>query len=227
MTTEPTPTSASGGAPEHHSDRFEVFEEFMATVRKACATPEGRAVLRDALADDIASPWRMYMHLLPAGRIPSYRADQEAERPFLLIAAMYAATDAPNPRTAKHRPRPRLVDGRKNLGWSFARAVELQAIPRKTAASHLSALAEQEAEGLRTDLPGTVSLLRSRQVPVQWPVLLRDLTRWPRWADDVRIEWVRSFHAPTTWTEAANGGAGPPAGGDDPDTNSPSEGQPA
>ncbi|QYX79028.1 type I-E CRISPR-associated protein Cse2/CasB [Streptomyces akebiae] len=196
MTTESPP------APSVKKNPLESFERFMRTVRSACATPGGRAALRDGLAEELSSPWRLYMHLLPAGGIPSYAPTREAELPYLLVACLYAVHDAPNPRTAKSNPPPAVKPAEmwQNLGWSYARAARTGAMRRENAADALSHLAELGGEDLYRELPGAISLLRSQQIPVKWPVLLRDLTRWPKWADDVRVEWARAFHTPTIRT---------------------------
>ncbi|MGW7029183.1 type I-E CRISPR-associated protein Cse2/CasB [Streptomyces xanthophaeus] len=196
MTAEMPPLSAV--VPGEVSGPPDRFEQFMRTVRRACATPGGRADLRQGLADGLCSPWQMYVHLLPAGGIPARSESREAEFPFLLVASLYAVHDAPNPRTVRTSPppAPQRADRRKNLGWSYARAVSGGAMEQKAAAGALSYVAQLDLEDLYRELPGAVSLLRSQRVSVQWPVLLRDLTRWPRWADDVRIEWARSFYAP-------------------------------
>ncbi|MBO0657261.1 type I-E CRISPR-associated protein Cse2/CasB [Streptomyces triculaminicus] len=203
MTAESLPASPAPAVGAATPGPLERYEKFLRIVRKACSTPGGRAALRQGLADDLSSPWQLYMHLLPAGGIPAYAATREAERPYLLVACLYAVHDAPNPRTAKTTPSPapKPADVRKNLGWSYARAATTGAMRQQNAADALSYLAQLDTEGLYRDLPGAISLLRSHRIPVQWPVLLRDLTRWPNWADDVRIDWVRAFHTPARSTE--------------------------
>lgn len=202
MTAEPLPASLqpAGAVTPNPLDRY---EKFLRTVRKACSTPGGRAALRQGLADELASPWQLYMHLLPAGGIPAHTATREAERPYLLVACLYAVHDAPNPATVKTNPPPppKPADKHKNLGWSYARAAATGAMRQQNAADALSYLAQLDTEDLYRDLPGAISLLRAQRVPVHWPVLLRDLTRWPSWADDVRIDWARAFHTPARSTE--------------------------
>ncbi|MFG2378941.1 type I-E CRISPR-associated protein Cse2/CasB [Streptomyces sp. NPDC048504] len=196
MTTESPPARAGRKGP------LESFERFMRTVRAACATPGGRAALRNGLADELASPWQLYMHLLPAGGIPAYASTRDAEVPYLLVACLYAVHDAPNPRTAKTNPTPRAKPAEvwQNLGWSYACAVNTGVMRRANAADALSHLAELGRDDLVRELPGAISLLRSQRITVKWPVLLRDLTRWPKWADDVRIEWARAFYTPAART---------------------------
>ncbi|MFE0104544.1 type I-E CRISPR-associated protein Cse2/CasB [Streptomyces sp. NPDC059009] len=191
-----TPPPGPPSAPQ--ANPLEPFDRFLRTVHTACSSPGGRAALRQGLADEVSAPWQLYMHLLPAGGIPAYAPTREAEFPYLLIACLYAVHDAPNPRTRKENPppSPKPADRRQNLGWSYARAAATGVMRPSNAADALTHLAQLGVEDLYRELPGAVSLLRSHQVPVQWPVLLRDLTRWPRWAEDVRIEWARAFHTP-------------------------------
>lgn len=194
MTTESPLASANG---------LGVYERFMSTVRRACATPEGRATLRQGLTDNLDNPWPMYVHLMPAGGIPVHEDTprhllRRAEHPYLLVAALYAVHDAPNPRagdkplTAKE---PAAAKPWENLGWSLARATHT-GMRREVATGLLSHLCELDYDTLMTELPSTVSLLRSSNVPVKWPVLLRDSIRYQRWAPDVRIDWARSYTIP-------------------------------
>ncbi|MGW1466617.1 type I-E CRISPR-associated protein Cse2/CasB [Streptomyces sp. NPDC002308] len=179
------------------------YERFMATVRRACASPEGRATLRQGLADNLENPWPLYMHLMPAGGIPVRKdtpphAQRQAELPFLMTAALYAVHDAPNPRAgdkplAVRQPVP--AKQWENLGWSLARAAGT-GMRRETATGLLSHLCELDHDALIAELPATISLLRSNRVPVKWPVLLRDLIRYQRWAPDVRIDWARAYTMP-------------------------------
>ncbi|UFR07101.1 type I-E CRISPR-associated protein Cse2/CasB [Streptomyces sp. Go40/10] len=194
MTTESPPSNGNGLA---------TYERFMKTVRRACATPEGRATLRQGLADNLENPWPMYVHLVPAGGIPvredtSHHVLRQAERPFLLVAALWAVHDAPNPR-AGDKPltvkEPAPAKPWENLGWSLARAARA-GMRRETATGLLSYLCELDYDALMAELPSTISLLRSSSVPVKWPVLLRDSIRYQRWAPDVRIDWARSYTTP-------------------------------
>ncbi|MEU9126092.1 type I-E CRISPR-associated protein Cse2/CasB [Streptomyces sp. NPDC048506] len=196
MSTESPPANGNGNG-------LAVHERFMATVRRACNTPEGRAVLRQGLVDGLEDPWQMYVHLMPAGGIPirddiPEHALRRAEEPFLLIASLYAVHDAPSPRAGDKPLTERIAKPAKpweNLGWSLAHAARA-GMRRETATGLLSHLCELDYPALITELPSTVSLLRSNNVPIRWPVLLRDLTRYQRWAADVRIDWARAYTNP-------------------------------
>ncbi|MFF0837645.1 MULTISPECIES: type I-E CRISPR-associated protein Cse2/CasB [unclassified Streptomyces] len=198
------------GSPPANGNGLATYERFMKTVRRACATPEGRATLRQGLADNLENPWPMYVHLVPAGGIPvredtSHHVLREAERPFLLVAALWAVHDAPNPR-AGDKPltvkEPAPANPWENLGWSLARAARA-GMRRETATGLLSYLCELDYDALMAELPSTISLLRSSSVPVKWPVLLRDSIRYQRWAPDVRIDWARSYTTPASSKETS------------------------
>jgi CRISPR type I-E-associated protein CasB/Cse2 len=205
VTTDTAPAGTVGAPPpDARPDPLAPFDAFMRTVAQACSTPGGRAALADGLATDLSqAPFQLYHHLLehqPDGRIPGTWDDPQRERPYLLVACLYAFHDAPNPRmTGGRRPKPPRFGHRwHNLGWSYQQATA-GAMRPKTAADTLIALAGLDLDGLYRDLPGAISLLRSQRVPVTWSVLLRDLTRWPEHADSIRLSWIRSFHAaPTT-----------------------------
>ncbi|MFJ9446383.1 type I-E CRISPR-associated protein Cse2/CasB [Kitasatospora sp. NPDC101235] len=198
-------TSPQAPAPPKADARANRFDTYMAVVRQACSTPAGRAALRDGLADDFRHRWPLYRHLLRHGQIPS-APDRDNELPYLLVASLYALHDAPNP-TTTNRPdkQPRPSRPWRNLGWSYRTAVDRHLLASDHAESDLNSLAQLTLTSLYRALPGVVGQLRAQHVPVEWPVLLRDLTRWQRHGDEVRIAWARAFYnqdprpTPTRW----------------------------
>ncbi|GAA3857778.1 type I-E CRISPR-associated protein Cse2/CasB [Streptomyces sedi] len=182
-------------SPNNARNHLERYEEFMATVRAACATPEGRVAIRQGLTDNFADPWRMHMHLLAHGAIPTAQ-HRDAEYPFLLVAALWATHDAPNPRMNSRwpAPEPPPANPGHNLGWSLARAERAGVFTRQSATGQLTSLSMRDAPGLYQAIPGLVALLRDNNIPISWPVLLSDLTRWERWGDEVRVRWARQYH---------------------------------
>ncbi|MER6605797.1 type I-E CRISPR-associated protein Cse2/CasB [Streptomyces sp. NPDC000927] len=185
-------------AGDHVSDRF------MATVRRACATSQGRAELSQGLniviqslehpeSDAEASRWNMYSHLVPNGGIPGKTT--KGELPYLLIAALYARHDAPNPKM----PPKGNGDGPhyetwQSLGWSYNQAVSRRAMTSKAAEAALSRICGLDQNLMMQELPHCISELRSHGVPVVWECLLRDILLWPNYADTVRRNWAKGFH---------------------------------
>lgn len=98
MSTESPP------APSAKKNPLESFERFMRTVRSACATPGGRAALRSGLAEELSSPWQLYMHLLPAG---GSRLTRPPARPNARICSWPACTPSTTPPTPVQRSRVR------------------------------------------------------------------------------------------------------------------------
>ncbi|MFF2818210.1 type I-E CRISPR-associated protein Cse2/CasB [Kitasatospora cineracea] len=183
-------------------------DHYLATVRRACSTPAGRAALQRGLAGRFRRPWPMYEHLLAHGTIPA-AATADAQYPYLLIASLYAIHDAPNPRfdpggpDADDVPVARLWH---NLGWSYRAAVTSRRMDSKRAEDDLAHLARLTLSSLYQVLPGVVGELRAKGAPVEWATLLRDLTQWQSRGEEVRIRWARAFFRQPT---APNGDESP------------------
>ncbi|MFB7669045.1 type I-E CRISPR-associated protein Cse2/CasB [Kitasatospora sp. NPDC056138] len=174
--------------------RVNRYDTYLAVVRKACASPAGRAALRDGLPDDFRNPWPMYRHLLRHGTIPC-PPDRDSELPFLLVAALYAAHDAPNPSTTVQAVfRPRSSRPWRNLGWSYRAAVRRGTVTAGRAEDDLNSIVQLTLPGLYRALPRVVGQLRSQDVSVEWAVLLKDLTRWQRHRAEVCTGWARAFY---------------------------------
>lgn len=182
---------------------------FMTAVRAACSTPAGRADLRNGLNTVLAdleqphgsdtdhtgtSRWPLYTHLMARGYQPPATTGQET--PYLLVAALYATHDAPNPRTSETAPPPPLphTERWENLGWTYATACHRGAMRDDAAAGLLGYFTELDQATLLRELPAAISRLRSAAIPVRWPLLLRDLLRWPGQLARIRLDWARSFH---------------------------------
>ncbi|MFE3875883.1 type I-E CRISPR-associated protein Cse2/CasB [Kitasatospora sp. NPDC059146] len=179
---------------------------FMLHVHQQCSTPGGRAAVRSALTDP-HKPFRAYEYLL--ARIPRW-TNSDTERAYVLTAGMYA-DQAPNPRLDR-QPKPPAglaapVDGDRwrNLGWSLARAVHTKTLTDDTVKARLLLMSRQDADALTRDLPPLVARLRAGDVPVVWPLLLRDLTRWVDYPTDTARAWARAYYQydPTAPTAAS------------------------
>lgn len=99
----------------------------------------------------------------------------------------------------------------QNLGASmlaFVYAMAREGTPRDEAMKRVergfSALLNCHEDDLKPHLRHAVSLLKSRDVPINWRLLLRDVQQWgheDRW---VQREWARSFWAPRTQSGASS-----------------------
>ncbi|WP_035954151.1 type I-E CRISPR-associated protein Cse1/CasA [Kitasatospora sp. NRRL B-11411] len=201
---EPVTTSPASAqqpaAAEGRPDPLLVFNDFMRLVAKICTRSGGRGALADGLAYDLSegAPPLIVEELLnaePDEEVHAFLKDDKQARLFTMIACLYAFHDAPNPRTAgeyRFRP-PRPGFARHNLGWSYHEAIQ-HGIRAANARAALRTLAGGELDDLVLALPGAISWLCSKKAPVAWSVLLRDLTRWNRHAEQVRREWFQAFH---------------------------------
>ncbi len=183
-------------------DRMAGYRRFLLLVHQKCGDPGGRAAIRSALTD-LDRPYRAYEYVLSS--IPR-RASREAERAYVLVAALYA-DQAPNPRLGETTSPPKQLteagpaDGWHTLGWSLNRAVASKVMRAETAQERLSLLARQDTAGLETQVAALVRFLRGQDVQVIWPTLLRDLIRWDRWPQDTARTWMRSYYQTPITTE--------------------------
>lgn len=169
--------------------------EYMGHVIKVCSDSGALADLRSGnLPQYLDQPWRMMPHL--TRQLPRPRS-RDQERAHLAVAAWYAA-QAPNPgqRRAAGLPAP-WEPGQGNLGWSMAQAAQRGAFKTEAGTQRLALLCRSaEPDVLLRGARPVIAFLRSREIPVSWPLLLRDLERWPRWRGDVTREWMSAFYDP-------------------------------
>ncbi|MEU6284807.1 type I-E CRISPR-associated protein Cse2/CasB [Streptomyces sp. NPDC047028] len=87
---------------------------------------------------------------------------------------------------------------RDSLGASFARAVAARAgqagVRQDTAEARLNLLTRQSLDGLHRHLPGSVRLLRSHDIDIDFAVLLRDLAVWPQYSKAISRRWLQDFY---------------------------------
>jgi CRISPR system Cascade subunit CasB len=128
------------------------------------------AELRRGLAVDL---WRV---LSRAGRVFAAVPDR-ALADAVVIAGLFAT----HPAVANHG----------NLGACFGRIRDESGSVEKRFVALLDADKEDLAEHLRH----AISLLRAKDIPIDWARLLRDLRAWDYEARPVQKQWSRSFWA--------------------------------
>ncbi|OKI09436.1 hypothetical protein A6A06_01660 [Streptomyces sp. CB02923] len=171
---------------------------FMEHVAEVCSSPGGRSDLRTGQTRrGLAEPWLMLPHL--QSRLP--RGLPERKTAYLAAAAMFAA-HAPSPASTTAQAASVYDARRGNLGWSLARAVRSGLLSQDTATELLQLMARQRRlTGLLHHLQPLVDRLAAEQVPLSWPHLLRDLTRWTRYRTEVADQWMSSHYDPADTTE--------------------------
>jgi CRISPR system Cascade subunit CasB len=135
------------------------------------------AALRRGLASPPGAEPQMYRYI-----VPWLPADPPpwVENAYYLVAALYASHPLPG--------------GSGNLGSSYAQARaregDATAIERR-----FTALLAAHPDDLPFFLRQSVSYLRSKEVPIEWSQLLRDVSNWghPEYGERVRKEWARRF----------------------------------
>lgn len=122
-------------------------------------------------------------------------ASPEHEEPAALIASLFALWHQAGRRQAQRAP--------DSFGGSFGRlrmATASESVERRFAA-----LIDSHPDDLPTKLRHAVTLMRSREISVNWEQLLRDLIEWRAEKRPVQRRWARHY-----WTRTAP--SGPEAG---------------
>jgi CRISPR system Cascade subunit CasB len=197
-----------------HPDRF------VAYIGRICEEPGRRAGLRRGVGHRPETAFRSHAYVagwVVPGDSTDGRAYEAKEWAYYAVAAMMAAQpgrarrdeeadsdpadadDAPTPAPADV-PGPRL---RTNLGVSLAQAVARggttqRVIAHDSAEKRLHLLTRQGLTGVHRHLPATVRHLRSANVPIDWAVLIVDLSRWATARDHVAKDWLQRFYRTLT-----------------------------
>lgn len=146
------------------------------------------AALRRGLGKQVGEAPEMYPYVVPA--LPD--VDEQQERTFYLVAALFGL----HPRDVP------TDDGRGvNLGASLSRLAgesESGGVERR-----FVALLNASRPDLPEHLRHAVSLLKSKDRPLDWVQLLRDVRDWEHPERPVQRAWARSYWAGATHEESA------------------------
>lgn len=147
------------------------------------------AALRRTLGRNPAAANQAYPYVMPrvSPNLPARELDRD-ERIYLLVAGLFAFHQISWPRNDSEK-------AYTNLGASMeklALATDGAGVERR-----MSALLACSFDDLHEHLRHAISLLKSKQVPVDWARLIDDLRWWN--TDDRRVqrEWARAFWAST------------------------------
>jgi len=164
------------------SDHEKAFVDYL----QGLVAQENRAALaalRRGLGKRPGAAPEMFPYVVPWLPAEVSAWDEEA---FYLVGAAFAAHQIAWP--AEGTPA-----GPTNLGASFARLakqMESASVERR-----FVAMLNCRREDLPAHLRHAVSLLRAREVPIDWARLLRDIRRWQRPDRGVQREWAAAFWA--------------------------------
>jgi CRISPR system Cascade subunit CasB len=150
------------------------------------------AALRRALGQHPAAAIKAYPHVMPrvAPDLQPRERDRE-EQIYLLTAALFAFHQISWPRDDSQR-------GYTNLGASMARlasATDSAGVERR-----VSGLLACAFDDLPEHLRHAASLLKTKQIPIDWARLIADLRWWNTEDRRVQREWARAFWASTLET---------------------------
>lgn len=145
------------------------------------------AALRRGLGRAPGGAGEMHRYIVP--RVQGLKEWQEDA--YYIVAALFGLYPSKNWRAA---------DGAKretNLGASLAKLKENAGAERR-----FVALLNSRREDLPEHLRGVISLLKSKEIPVDWAQLIDDINRWDREDRRVQRNWSRAF-----WNQPAELGS--------------------
>ncbi len=148
------------------------------------------ATLRRGLGRDAGTVMEMYRYIGPL--LPSGARRQE-EDAYFQVAALFALHPS-------HWPRPE-GGPRNNFGASFRR-LRLADGSTESVEKRFVALLDASSETIAHHLRHSVSLMRAKDVSVNYLLLLRDIQRWSsddRW---IQRDWARAYWTGSTALEA-------------------------
>ena len=116
----------------------------------------------------------LFFRLLPFG-VPRYQ-----EKWYFLMATLFPLADSSN---------------KGNLGTALRLARTNHPEREKGFDRRFEVLLDADDDQLPFRLRQIVGLLKSAEVPINWPQLLRDLTRWNDYRRFVQEQWARSYYA--------------------------------
>ncbi|MET8680002.1 type I-E CRISPR-associated protein Cse2/CasB [Streptomyces sp. NPDC004647] len=194
MTSTPATAPPVGKAPGKAEQR--PSEDFVARVLDLCQSKRVQAELGSGLGRPVERCNALHRYLVP--RLPE-RMHPDAKRAHYAIAALIAA----RPRAAREADAAAAAetDGgeaaadwwRPNLGASLAMAVNKKIIKPDSAEGDLHLMARQSSDAIHPRLPALTGQLLRQGVPVDWAVLLEDLTWWNRDRDRIATRWLETY----------------------------------
>jgi CRISPR system Cascade subunit CasB len=190
MTATPLP-SASAPPP---AARPRASDAFVGYVLSLCENKRVQSDLRTGLGQRVERC--NYLHRYLVRRLPEH-LHSDARRAHYAVAALIAA----RPRSARTADAQRANSDeespswtvRPNLGASLAAAVNAEVIKADSAEGDLHLFARQSSDALHQRLPALTRHLLTGGIPLDWTVLLEDLTWWDRDRDRIATRWLESY----------------------------------
>jgi CRISPR system Cascade subunit CasB len=139
------------------------------------------AALRKGLGKAPGDVVEMYPHILPY--LPE-NARPEEELAFYMVGSLFGLYPEPWPNGQKP----------EDLGGSLGKlAVRLEEDRRRGIERRLLSLLRSNRDVLQAQLRALVNLIRTHAIPIHWPTLVQDLSRWD--VHDMRVQkkWARSY----------------------------------
>ncbi|WP_228678909.1 type I-E CRISPR-associated protein Cse2/CasB [Streptomyces pseudogriseolus] len=193
----PTAPAPSPSPSVRTSDRF------VAYVHQVCASTQARAALRRGLGLPVERCTYMHRYLVPWLRDHDDQHYGDVRRAYYAVAALIAARPRSARDTTPDQDTPMPWYERPNLGASLGQAVAKGVLKETSAESALHLMARQSSDAIHPGLPALVRQLLSGGIPIDWAVLLEDLTWWNRSRDRIATRWLESYFRTASTTNPA------------------------
>ncbi|MCL4465049.1 MAG: type I-E CRISPR-associated protein Cse2/CasB [Chloroflexi bacterium] len=138
------------------------------------------AALRRGLGKDPGTVAEMHRHVVPWLPASSSSWQEDA---YYLVAALFAWHQG-----SWHTDD---ASGATNLGASFARLAA--SVESDSVESRFVAMLNCHSDDLPTHLRHAVGLLKSKEIPIDWSQLLRDVQNWGLESRRVQRSWARAY----------------------------------
>lgn len=194
--------------------------------RNVLITPGRRAAVRAALGREPGDP-RTFAAIGEVAAFLPDPVDPDVERAFLAVAAMMCAqpagareqelsarqaeATADDADQAENVPDNTDADSLdapppQSLGASCAKAVRVGASSPDTMEKRLHALCRANSLNIHRQLPGLITLVRTKQVWVDWVTLIKDLAEWNRHSRRIAAKWLRDYYRSLNTTSKKSSG---------------------
>lgn len=187
--TTPTPNPNTGANAATRVDGVHAFTTYLASLVRD-ERRDALAALRRGLGKHPGQAAEMFPYVVPwlsDAMSPTRQAD------YFLVAALFASHQISWPTSQSDQgDSPESVQrGPTNLGVSFRRLAS--ATDSASIEQRFVALLNAQREDLPTHLRHAISLLRAKDIPVDWARLLSDLGNWSREDRRVQSAWAQAF----------------------------------
>ncbi|MFI1400717.1 type I-E CRISPR-associated protein Cse2/CasB [Streptomyces sp. NPDC020681] len=167
-------------------------EAYVTYVLKLCDNKRTRSDLRSGLGRPVQRCNYLHRYLVPYLPEQQHRDTRRAHYAIAALIAGRPRASRDADATADQAQSPTWWK-RPNLGASLANAVRKGTLKPDSAEGELHLLTRQSSDAIHIRLPALTRHLLTSGVPIDWAVLLEDLTWWNRNQDQIATRWLEAY----------------------------------